>query len=116
MLSFTGVQFGETFEEQPSTPRRDRHLAFTVSPIGHVYLLLRPDVLLADLVWSARLAAIFSQYLAPVYLERPRNRRARKINAPAAGQPTYAFSSVDLIESLHAGGHEQYDWPGPSEH
>lgn len=112
MLSFTGVKPAELFEEHPSTDRRDRHLDFTVSPNGHIYLLVRPDVLIADLRWSARLAAIFSQYLVPKYLERPRRSpRSRGRGSPAQVSAPYRFSSSELVESLLAGGHNSYAWP-----
>ncbi len=110
MFSFTGVAPGELFVEELPVPRREGHLDFRVSPKGHVYVLARPEVLLADLIWSARLAAIFSKTLAPAYPERPRQARRRARRPP---QPSnYAFSSSELIEALLAGGHRRLVWTG----
>jgi hypothetical protein len=109
MASFTGVQPGNLMSETLPAARRDGHLAFMVSPKGHTYLVVRPDVLLADLRWAARLAAIFSQYLAPEYLERPRSPRQR--NRDRQHQPAaYRFSSVELVSALEAGGHVRRPW------
>ena len=80
-------------------------------PSGRRYV--RPDVLLADLVWAATLAAVFSQDLVPHYLYRPR----RKTPQPAGSKPAepYAFISSALVETLAQGGHPEAPWPGSSE-
>ena len=105
MFSFTGVAPNELFAEAMPVERREGHLDFRVSPRGDVYVVTRPDVLLADLVWSARLAAIFSKSLAPAYPERPTAGRPRP-QRPARPSP-YAFSSPELVEALLAGGHRR---------
>lgn len=110
MVSFTGVQPGRLMTETPSTSDRKGHLAYRVSPHGHVYLVVLPDILLADVRFAARLAAIFSQYLAPEYLQRPRPSGPRKRGGSAA-PPPYQFSSAQLIASLELGGHERLPWP-----
>lgn len=75
MVAFAGVHRDEPMSEELPCSRRDVHLTFRISPNGHICLVVCPDVLMADLIWSARLAAIFSRYLAPEYLERPRTAR-----------------------------------------
>lgn len=107
MASFTGVEPGQHMQEMPSTGRRGGHLAFSVSPNGHVYLIVRPDVLLADLRFAARLAAIFTQYNAPEYPQRPRPARARGRAKRSARRQPYEFSSAELISALESGGHER---------
>ena len=113
MAAFAGVRPGETMSEELPVSRRDGHLDFRVSPNGHVYLVVCPDVLMADLRWSARLAAIFSKYLTPEYPQRPRppRRRARSDRRPS---PAYHFSSIDLVASLESGGHIRRPWPRDS--
>jgi hypothetical protein len=109
MVTFTGVQKDEPMSEELPGRRRDAHLTFRVSPKGHVYLIVCPDVLMADLIWAARLAAIFSKYLAPEYLERPRT--ARRSRTPSRSSAGYSFSSSDLIVALESGGHPRRPWP-----
>jgi hypothetical protein len=114
-ISFTGVRPRRSFEEVPSVSRRDGHLSYTVSPKGHVYLTMHPDVLLADLRWATRLAAVFSQYQTPSYLTRPRAPRAKAPASQAKAPPSvsrghYAFDSAQMIDALIQGGHERRAW------
>jgi hypothetical protein len=104
-VSFTGVQPGEHMSETLPAERRDGHLAFTVSPKGHIRLVVRPDVLLTDLRWAARGAAIFSQFLAPRYPERPRPSRQRVRDSSYRPHQDYSFSSAQLASALETGGH-----------
>jgi hypothetical protein len=109
MASFTGVRSGEPMSEELPVARRAGHLTFTVSPNGHVYLVVCPDALMADLRWAARLAAIFSKYLTPDYPQRPRPRRQRR-RGHARLPPAYNFSSAELISALEDGGHVRRLW------
>lgn len=110
ITTFTGVAPGRVMAQAGSVERRAGHLAYRLGPnSGRVHLLVHPDVLLADLVWAARLAAIFSQYLAPEYLARPRQKRPQQ-NAARRPVP-YAFTSAALARALHDGGHPQENWP-----
>lgn len=109
MVAFTGVRKDEPMSEELPGWRRNAHLTFRVSPNGHVYLVVCPDVLMADLIWAARLAAIFSKYLAPEYLERPRT--ARRPGRSSRSRSEYSFSSSDLIVALESGGHQRRPWP-----
>ena len=110
--TFTGVQPGQLMRDAGSASRREIHLSFRVGPReGRVYLIVAPDVLLADLEFGARAAAIFGQYLTPQYLARPRPPakagKQRRERPPAP----YVFSSQSLIETLHRHGFPRLDWP-----
>lgn len=112
MTTFTGAGPGLLMDQASSPERRAAHLSYRVSPVeGRVYLVVCPDVLLADLQWAASLAAIFSQYLTPDYLTRPRRGRETPRIGPPATKTPYAFSSVALIDALGAHGHPQVPWP-----
>jgi hypothetical protein len=117
MTTFTGVEPGHVMADAGSTARRAAHLAYRLGPVeGRIYRIICPDVLLADLEWAARLAPIFSQYLAPDYLVRPRRQqRLRQPRRQALPTP-YAFSSTALIEALEANGHPCLAWPAAGSH
>jgi hypothetical protein len=94
---------------RPPVNRRVGHLGYQVSPNGHIYLVVRPDVLMSDLRFAADLAAIFSQSLMPAYLERPRTTRKQRV--PSGNRPAhYRFDSHALVTSLERGGHEDLGW------
>jgi hypothetical protein len=103
MVSFAGVRPGLEMAGANTRERRRQHLGVRVSSKGHLYLVVRPDVMLRDLEWAARLAAIFSQGLVPDYPERPRRRRKRP--RPVQLPAPYQFSSTQLLAALDAGGH-----------
>jgi len=112
-ITFTGVYPGALWRDAGSTGRRDFHLSYRVGPgEGRVYLIVSPDVLLADLEFAARAAGLFSQYNAPKYLSRPRRpvRRPRRLAAKL--EPVYAFTRDLLTASLDAAGLRRREWPG----
>ncbi len=112
ITTFTGVEPGHVMAEAGSAARRATHLAYRLGPVeGRVYLIVCPDVLLADLEWAARGTPIFSQYLAPDYLVRPRRERRSRQGGPSALGAPYAFSSTALIEAFEANGHPRLAWP-----
>jgi hypothetical protein len=112
-VTFTGVTPGELWEDAGGHDRRERHLSYMIGPVeGRVYLVIRPDVLLADVEFAARAAAIFSQYNVPEYLSRPRRRpRGGRRRSPASVQRVYNFTSDELIAALDRAGLPQLPWP-----
>jgi hypothetical protein len=112
-ITFTGVTPGELPRDAGGNNRRYRHLSYTIGPVeGRVYLVLRPEVLLADLEFAARAAAIFSQYNVPEYLSRPRRGPlGPRHRSPASQQPVYDFSSDQLVAALDHAGLPQMPWP-----
>jgi hypothetical protein len=112
MTTFTGAGPGLLMQDAGSPQRRSQHLSYRVGPVeGRVYLIVCPDVLLADLHWAARLAPIFSQYLAPDYLARPHRRREKSEPRIPAQRSPYAFSSSELVQALADHGHPRLPWP-----
>lgn len=93
-LTFTGVEPGQTFEDAGTPQRRKTHLGVAVDD-GTMRLFVCPDVLMSDLIWAARLSAIFSQHLTLSYLQRPRSQTGGD----------YEFDSAALLGALDAGGH-----------
>jgi hypothetical protein len=113
--TFTGAGPGLLMNEASSPERRTEHLSYRVGPVeGRIYLIVCPDVLLADLQWAASLAPIFSQYLTPDYPTRPRRSRGTPRARSAATKTPYAFSSVALIDAFAAHGHPHMPWPETS--
>ncbi len=111
-ITFTGVYPGAFWQDAGSTGRRDFHLSHWVGPReGRIYLILSPDVLLADLEFAARAAGLFSQYNAPEYLSRPRGTVGRPRRLAAKSEPPYAFTRDLLTASLDAAGVRRREWP-----
>lgn len=114
ITTFMGASHGRVMADANTTARRDRHLSYSLgASSGRVHIYVRPDVLLADLVWAAALAPVFSQDLVPHYLYRPRRKSPRPVG-PKPAKP-YAFTSSALVEALTQGGHPEVPWPGSSE-
>jgi hypothetical protein len=110
--TFTGVGRGDLMRYAGTSARRRTHLSYRVGPReGRVYLIIAPDVLLADLEFGARAAAIFSQYLAPRYLARPRPATKRSARDRVPQPAPYAFTSQSLIETLDRRGFPHLEWP-----
>lgn len=112
ITTFTGVEPEQWMKDAGSPERREVHLGYRIGPReGRVYLVVCPDVLMADLEWAARLAAIFTQSATPKYLSRPkRPRRSRSGTKTRVSKP-YVFTSDALTSSLDAGGHQRFEWP-----
>lgn len=112
-ISFTGVMPGKLWEHAGCRDRRYGHLSYRIGPVeGRVYLVICPDVLMADLEFAARAAAIFSQHNRPEYLSRPRPRpqgRPRRSSAPAP--QVYEFTSDQLIAALDHAKLPLMPWP-----
>jgi hypothetical protein len=111
-ITFTGVYPGALWEDAGSTARRDLHLSYRVGPReGRVYLIVSPDVLLADLEFAARAAGLLSQYNVPEYLARPRRPLGHRRRLAAKPEPVYAFTRDALTASLDAAGMPRRGWP-----
>lgn len=112
-VTFTGVSPGEFWKDAGGHDRRQRHLSYMIGPVERrVYLIVCPDVFLADLEFAARAAAIFSQYNVPEYLSRPRRSSSRpERRSRSLVEPVYAFTSDQLAGALDSAGLPQGPWP-----
>jgi hypothetical protein len=110
--TFTGVHPGALWRDAGSTERRASHLSYRIGPReGRIYLLVSPDVLLADLEWAARASDLFSQYNVPEYLFRPARRRHHGSSGRRPANASYGFSSDELVEALDTAGLPRLPWP-----
>jgi hypothetical protein len=96
--TFTGVHPNALWQDAGSSERRESHLSYRVGPReGRVYLIVSPDVLLADVEFAAGAAGLFSQYNVPAYLSRPRRTAARARRPTTRAEPAYDFTRRSLL-------------------